>query len=541
MAKEIINIGDTGQQLVDKLANNFKELYATKIYSYDGKSNTDNPDNLALFQEIIDRIFKKGEVVGIAIKIQHGQMNGRPYWVHDILTLNDWSTNNQQVSFHGRLISNNTSSGVISQRRQPTVTITIDNRTDFNVTKVDAVSFRSDDINSSQSSLLRSFTGTIGNNDGLSVSNNLAYTPTNQYNPATKKYVDDSIGNINIPSTDAQHFFWDGSNTSSPEVMAAFQKAINYAFKDGEPFIIWLRVRNLSPQTAGITLAPLLMEPQSATTSASSVSNFYTPLQRTSVSNVNNHAISLFRVNVRVSCNNTTERILTLINAPSYDETFVPFSSECLYNVGSTKGAASQKALATNNTTSYIPTSDFHPATKKYVDDKLNDVSGNAMSINTIVGNSMNNPFILSQNEAGFYMFVGTDGIPISTIYVKFNPSAAISTVSSISTNYPIVIYPKKYSSPPGNSSIPILHYFSSSGGLWYSRTANDTSDSLTASSSAGNPITASSTATISGAFTFSTRPQISASAQPSLDNHVITKKYLDDEIAKLRAELGGS
>lgn len=197
MAKETINIGDTGQDLVDKLDNNFTELYeGLLIYKWDGKSSSNNPGNIPLFQKIIDSIFKDGKTVGIAVQVQNGTMAGRPYYIQDILTLNDWSTNNSQITFHGKIVATNTSSGNLTYRTQPTATITINDRNNWEVLSVGAISLRSDNLNSSQSSLLTAFSGTVNFTTSLTTNNNTAYTPTNPYNPTTKKYVDDEIAKL---------------------------------------------------------------------------------------------------------------------------------------------------------------------------------------------------------------------------------------------------------------------------------------------------------------------------------------------------------
>ena len=55
--------------------------------------------------------------------------------------------------------------------------------------------------------------------------------------------------------------------------------------------------------------------------------------------------------------------------------------------------------LTKTNTTSYTPTGDYHPATKKYVDDTLSNVSGDLTGLTDTSISSPTNGQILMYNS----------------------------------------------------------------------------------------------------------------------------------------------
>ena len=182
--------------------------------------------------------------------------------------------------------------------------------------------------------------------------------------------------------------------------------------------------------------------------------------------------------------------------------------------------------LSKTNTTEYTPSADYHPATKKYVDDNLP-----VFFIEDTF--SDNNPFILEGKKPGIYIIFNPDTSKKSTmLYLR---GAASNTSRLHRGLYGAFIIVRDYSSAPANSLVAMymegnLSYYgilkksTDSSGLTLGGPINNYSNLMT---SYGN-------SEITGLYKFTSDiPQITSTSSPSLDQHIVTKKYVDDSVNK--------
>lgn len=172
----------------------------------------------------------------------------------------------------------------------------------------------------------------------LSTTNTSEYTPTNDYNPATKKYVDDNSPDV---------FYWDGlSSTSNPKNKELWQKVVDKA--NLKTVIVYASHES---STSKQKKAVFILNPQ----------DFLTPTGTKQISGLLNYSAN--------SVNSGTGTYHT-IYYPSVSITFTNRRVSSITSI-SYSSQSSYKYLPTDNTQvlSYVPTYDYHPATKKYVDD----------------------------------------------------------------------------------------------------------------------------------------------------------------------------
>lgn len=205
----------------------------------------------------------------------------------------------------------------------------------------------------------------------LSRTNAEIYVPINEYNPATKKYVDDTVAGIDIPEIDLSDYkpayYWDGS--TGEEAVALFQKILDEYFETGN-----------IPEAYGFD------------------QGYKHSLIRIQYLDVNKYAVNNFFVFEVV-------RVDTQLQLPMFHEFWIGFAHEVnskiitniefsrktqhtvLGNYNQTTSNQgntypSYYALPIDNTKAFTPTSDYNPATKKYVDDIINEIADALAEIN---------------------------------------------------------------------------------------------------------------------------------------------------------------
>lgn len=191
----------------------------------------------------------------------------------------------------------------------------------------------------------------------LTKDNTQEYTPTNDYNPTTKKYVDDKVEQI-LPV----------GNISANDVLGRN--------KNGE--LIWKEIPNL------VCLQSLDKSKPTILSELSSGIYYifgYTKILRNSTSEIIDYQnyygltyINSYTVeNIKHMTIDTHIRQLGETLPVFYYITFnkdltgEPTIEKRLYST-------SNKVLEKNNTEEYTPTNDYNPATKKYVDDKISSL-----------------------------------------------------------------------------------------------------------------------------------------------------------------------
>lgn len=168
----------------------------------------------------------------------------------------------------------------------------------------------------------------IGRGHVLDKYNTAEYTPTADYHPATKKYVDTQMDTaiskpMKLFTPENFKVFLSSSESSDSDVMFA---------RD----VVDLHLSSDTTQTRTIGLESLML-------------------------------IKLNDTMATVTLLYTGEHYLCV----QYDES----NSQFVYTAYTKGYASTDKVLTITNTNEYTPTADYHPATKKYVDDSLSAVS----------------------------------------------------------------------------------------------------------------------------------------------------------------------
>lgn len=147
-----------------------------RIFFWDGQSSNDNPDNIALWQQIIDKIQEVDFVVIISKNIAQSSENHKAIFIINKNDITSSTTSKTIYSFVNNVSStiNSNLGNAIAYARAST-TIKLNNLIVNNVGSINANS-------SSFSNFLPTNTNVVAN-----------YIPTYDYHPATKKYVDDLI------------------------------------------------------------------------------------------------------------------------------------------------------------------------------------------------------------------------------------------------------------------------------------------------------------------------------------------------------------
>lgn len=186
---------------------------------------------------------------------------------------------------------------------------------------------------------------TINVTDVLFTDNTAPYTPTNDYNPSTKKYVDDSINNIQIQDTT----YIINTQTTDEEKLTIMQEVYDKYIGGNMPNLTYV-------DTSGNVF------------SLFDVDKFKTH-------------IDFFMIN------GGTATTKYAVGYYAYDR----YRINCAYSEGEIKSvsieelsdtymlADSGEILGINNQTAYTPTTDYQPSTKKYVDDSISNAINGAL------------------------------------------------------------------------------------------------------------------------------------------------------------------
>jgi len=267
--------------------------------------------------------------------------------------------------------------------------------------------------------------------DALPINNTAAYTPTGDYNPATKKYVDDAVasagGGEQIPTLvlDNPYKFVPGGSVTDSDMLSFFSTRITEMLTETPQNGLVLIEYNNSSKTE-------LWSCKTEISTSTTQFNFY--LVNTEIMNGNYMYVLAVRgvwSNDVFACNN----IATFEN--SYD--FV----------------TSNRVLTKTNNDSYTPTGNYNPATKKYVDDSIASIQGIIYSTTeTVIGTFLGKP--LYQKT-----FTFNDAISSTPITVPHNISNldVIASIEGVmyNTNNPFgsgrICYPIPFNTAPSESS----------------------------------------------------------------------------------------
>ena len=216
--------------------------------------------------------------------------------------------------------------------------------------------------------------------------NTTEFTPTSDYHPATKKYVDDAVANAGAGggSSESPDYLTDiylidfSENTNFnaftlwngrlSEVVNVFADYVNY----------WYNSNKLS--------VPLQIIGQQQYNSPILYSTMPKNNYGYNGSFIKSKPTNIYLYGFRIDdASNESNLVPKLYSVKIYgswtDEVFTAITVDCKkldlkYNVDLSSYAKTTDVLTKTNTTEFTPDADFHPATKKYVDDAVANAGG---------------------------------------------------------------------------------------------------------------------------------------------------------------------
>ena len=312
---------------------------------------------------------------------------------------------------------------------------------------------------------------------------------------------------------------WDGrASSTTPSNLALFQKALDDIKKGCTPLISVDYNNSLNfDERKGIILAfPDLSGIDLSTYTGSiylyGLRHYYFIEDNKYITKLN---LTFYQTNAEIKVTNGT----------------VTEVSKIAYNSGST--ILGPNVLKCDNVAEFTPTSDYNPATKKYVDDSVANAGSSGESITYIEDNSSSNPFIFEEHEPGVYVFKEQP-------YVKARVSNTSQTVLRPIDNI-IYLLRKPLADDPIDTVI--ANYTTDS--LLIAKVILDsynTGIGISQTNNSPNFVSKSNNEQISGTKTFHNLPKLYSEKTPTNDLEFATKKYVDDAIAAaVTSALGGS
>lgn len=189
----------------------------------------------------------------------------------------------------------------------------------------------------------------------IAKNNTTSFTPSGDYNPATKKYVDDSKEISSLYLLD----IGDSESIKSSTSMSKISSIIEKAYKDGmHSFNIYLNYYR-------------------SDTNYSSLLTFIQPLNNTGPCDLQTKPgyIGLYGIQPeigRILGSDTSYTIyVTQLGLELSWNGDIPTVIDVTHYFSTGNLVLENSVLSKTNTTSYTPTGDYNPATKKYVDDAI--------------------------------------------------------------------------------------------------------------------------------------------------------------------------
>lgn len=190
------------------------------------------------------------------------------------------------------------------------------------------------------------------NSNYLSKTNTTSYTPTGDYHPATKKYVDDYISSMS--AMDPKVRVIDISDTSIDPI------TVNYKFSSlvegsQQAFCDFIN-ESYDIETSNHTLIPIIV---------CNYHNSIITINSFGFSNVSD-GTKQFKFNFAITNPGNGQ-----LRTGNFDIRLIYENDKYVINKGYVNSQDNVRYLTKYNTSEYTPSSDYHPATKKYVDDAI--------------------------------------------------------------------------------------------------------------------------------------------------------------------------
>lgn len=187
-----------------------------------------------------------------------------------------------------------------------------------------------------------------------------------------------------------------------------------------------------------------------------------------------------------------------------------------------TKDMVNEAFLTKTNTTSFTPTGDYNPATKKYVDDAVGSIGEPVIYVEE--DNSQYKSFVLEEHNPGVYVFKREP-------YIKARTSDMMARYSISTIDNTIYLSKTPTSDDPegtivasyiSNDLIPCRLKLSSA----YAHGLD-----IEMSEKRSRFVSIGGRETISGEKTFRYLPKLETEKTPTADLEFVTKKYVDDNV----------
>lgn len=213
------------------------------------------------------------------------------------------------------------------------------------------------------------------NEQVLIKTNTLPFIPTGDYNPATKKYVDDLVNNISSGSDSPYEIIKSSHGWSDISLTQAGQGAyytMSETITEGITLhedIVDILNKGKLPIVICERFRPYLLIPtsfQQDVNENNEVTHYHIELSGC-VPIKNNYMVSSDVWNCKWTIDYSNLENGKIVKPLTDDNCQISYT-----NISDVFAA---KVLSTTNTETYTPTSDYHPATKKYVDDQIGEIN----------------------------------------------------------------------------------------------------------------------------------------------------------------------
>lgn len=203
----------------------------------------------------------------------------------------------------------------------------------------------------------------------LTKTNTTSYTPTSDYHPATKKYVDDNIGRVGILVVNITDVEEEGTYESDKTFVE-----ISEAITEGKDIkcIYWNNIYHLVyNNNDGFLQFQNRINIGVDDPQYSDINDIYFNVIQIDIFN---NTIDVFQDRCEVPLPSITT---PLMNGTSSIGNSKKYAKADHVHPTDTSRSAVSDVLTKTNTTSYTPSADYNPATKKYVDDSISGFSTN--------------------------------------------------------------------------------------------------------------------------------------------------------------------
>lgn len=317
------------------------------IYFWDGLSSNDNESNIELWQEILNKSIERPVLVigdrqndttisrqckGIFVLDKKDLVNGTQTFKGTVVDITSTVVNGTEGD------PDENDSGALLKFKQPQVEIVIENLEVKSLSGLKDVDIESPKYLPTNSELVTQ------------------YTPTYDYHPTTKKYVDDLIDNL--PNNgDGQTYYWDGrSSTDNPDNIDLWEEIIKNS-RTQAVLVYGNSQISDQPEYEAIFIVNNKNIPNSDFESTSETVVTLLSYSKTTASTINSiygidPGIKEATVRLKIGNNIVSELSAMSTKTVSQGYSYLPTNS-------------------TTAVTNFTPTYNYHPATKKYADEKI--------------------------------------------------------------------------------------------------------------------------------------------------------------------------